>query len=103
MRTQAGRDFAVTEEMAGAVCVIKVELDWFTAKSRPMQKKTKRHAGAEALLELSNQELFSILAGDRGVIAQAGLHEILKEYRAEHQKIDADLQTMVREILSKEE
>ncbi len=103
MRTQTGRDFAVTEEMVGAVCVIKVELDWFTAKSRPMQKKAKRHAGAEALLELSNQELFSILAGDRGVIAQAGLHEILKEYRAEHQKIDADLQTMVREILSKEE
>ncbi len=103
MKSQTGKDFVITEEMAAPVTVIKIQLDWFTAKSRPVQKKTKRHVGGEALLGLSNQELFSILAGDRGVIAQAALHEILKEYRADHHKIDADLQTMVREVLSKEE
>lgn len=36
MRTQTGRAFPITEEMASAVAVIRVDVDTFTAKQRPM-------------------------------------------------------------------
>lgn len=102
MRVQTGKEFPITAEMAATVNVIKVELDWFTAKSRPKNENVKRHPGAERLVKMSNQELFCVLTGDYGVIAQANLQEILREYRAIHHGLDADLQTMVQRILEKE-
>ena len=37
MKTQTGRVFHFTDEMAKSVSVIKVALDSFSAKSRPKQ------------------------------------------------------------------
>ena len=36
MRTQTGRAFPITEEMASTVTVIRIDVDAFTAKQRPM-------------------------------------------------------------------
>lgn len=99
MRNQAGRDFAFTPEMANTVCVFKVVLDSFTAKSKQApdtlgEKETKR-----PFVDMNNHELFCVLAGDYGVIAQTQLHRVLNKYRAKHHKLDSDLNAMVTEIL----
>ena len=36
MRTQTGREFAITPEMAGSAAVIRVEVTEFTAKAKPL-------------------------------------------------------------------
>ena len=36
MKTQTGRDFDVTPDMADAVAVLRIDVDSFTAKARPM-------------------------------------------------------------------
>lgn len=36
MKTQTGRDFDITEKMAGIVSVIRIDVSDFTAKKRPM-------------------------------------------------------------------
>ena len=36
MRTQTGRDFAFTEAMAETVAVIRIDVDAFTAKAKPL-------------------------------------------------------------------
>ncbi len=36
MKTQTGRDFEITEKMAGIVSVIRIDVSDFTAKKRPM-------------------------------------------------------------------
>ena len=51
--------------------------------------------------EMSNRELFSILTGERGVMAQAYLQQVIRQYLSEY-KEEADLQTMVRTIVDKE-
>lgn len=102
MRTQTDKEFTITAEMVATVTVIKVAVDWFTGKCRLKPKTGKRHPGAETLLKMSNQELFCALTGDYGIIAQANLQQILREYRAAHKGIDADLQTMVRTVLEED-
>ena len=36
MKTQTGKDFEITEKMAGIVSVIRIDVSDFTAKKRPM-------------------------------------------------------------------
>ena len=36
MKTQTGRDFDITDKMAGIVCVIRIDVSDYTAKKRPM-------------------------------------------------------------------
>ena len=36
MKTQTGRDFDITDKMAGIVSVIRIDVSDFTAKKRPM-------------------------------------------------------------------
>lgn len=106
MKTQTDRDFAITPKMAASVAVFKVVLDSFTAKSKPMPGAQKAPETAEPetvqtpFSEMDNQELFCVLTGDRGVLAQAELHRVLNLYRAKHHELDKDLATMVREVLT---
>ena len=101
MQTQTGRDFPMTEEMTQGVSVICVEVRELTAKSRP-RPEADHSAKMDAIKRFSgldNQELFCIMTGDRGVIPQAYLHEIVREFHAKHGR-DADLATMVKTILA---
>ena len=41
MRTQTGRAFPITEQMAAGVAVIRVDVEAFTAKRRPMSPATQ--------------------------------------------------------------
>ena len=52
----------------------------------------------KTMYEMDNRELFCVLTGDRGVMAQMYLQEVVKEYLAGHQE-EADLQTMVRTVV----
>lgn len=52
----------------------------------------------KTLYEMNNRELFCVMTGDRGVMAQMFLQEVVKEYLAKH-KEEADLQTMVRTVV----
>jgi len=52
----------------------------------------------KTMYEMDNRELFCVLTGDRGVMAQMYLQEVVKEYLAGH-KEEADLQTMVRTVV----
>ena len=52
----------------------------------------------KTLYEMNNRELFCVMTGDRGVMAQMFLHEVVKEYLAKH-KEEADLQIMVRTVV----
>ncbi len=99
MSLQTGRDFTITQEMAEKVSVIKVVLDSFTAKSKEAPDTLGANETQKPFAEMNNQELFCVLAGDYGVIAQGQLHRVLNKYRAKHHKLDADLKTMVNEIL----
>ncbi len=100
MLTQTGREFSITQEQAEHVAVIRVDVDEFTAKSKPMAE----HAAAtgreerKKLADMDNRELFCVAAGDRGPIAQEYLRGIIREYRTRYGK-DADLRTMVQRVL----
>lgn len=57
----------------------------------------------KTMSEMSNRELFCVLTGTEGVLAQAQLQNVVRLY-LRHTKLhgedrDADLQTMVREFL----
>ena len=52
----------------------------------------------KTMYEMDNRELFCVLTGARGVMAQMYLQEVVKEYLAGH-KEEADLQTMVRTVV----
>lgn len=99
MKTQTGRDFAVTPEMAASVSVFKVVLDSFTAKSKPAPESLGAQETQKPFTEMTNQELFSVLTGERGVVAQAQLHRVLNRYRAKHHVLDKDMVSMVKEIM----
>ena len=53
---------------------------------------------------MSNRELFCVLTGDYGVIAQSQLQDIVKTYlkysKDHHLPDDVDLQTMVKEYIA---
>ena len=49
----------------------------------------------KTMLEMSNRELFCVLTGEKGVMAQMYLQNLIRDYLAQHED-DADLQTMVR-------
>ena len=90
--------------MAASVAEIRVDVDEFTAKRKPMQTPAAAQVAEprKALADMDNRELFSVAAGDRGPIAQEYLRGIVRDYRAKHGK-DADLRTMVQTILSEED
>ena len=52
----------------------------------------------KTMYDMDNRELFCVLTGDRGVMAQMYLQEVVKEYLAGH-KEEADLRTMVRTVV----
>ncbi len=99
MKTQTGRDFVITPEMAASVSLFKVVLDSFTAKSKAAPETLGEKETQKPFTEMSNQELFCVVTGERGVIAQAQLHRVLNRYRAKHHVLDKDLKSMVKEIL----
>lgn len=99
MKLQTGRDFAMTPEMAAAVSVYKVVLDSFTAKSKSAPDTIGEAETQKPFLAMDASELFSVLTGDHGVIAQAQLHRVLNKYRAKHHKLDQDIKSMVEEVL----
>ena len=103
MRTQTGREFDVTEQMAAGVAVIRVDIDALTAKSRPVPAPDaeKEPDARKALADMDNRELFSVATGDRGPIAQEYLRNIVRGYRAKYGK-DADLRSMVQTMLEEE-
>lgn len=102
MKTQTGRAFTFTPEMAETVSVLKVVLDSFTAKSRSAQNTPDAAESQKTFAEMDNHELFCVLTGDRGVVAQAELQRILNTYRAKHHCLDKDMKVMVEEILRDE-
>ena len=99
MKQQTGRDFAMTAKMADSVSVIKVALDSFTAKSKEAPGTIGEKEAQKPFADMDNHELFCVLTGDYGVIAQAQLQRILNKYRAKHHILDKDMKTMVEEIL----
>ena len=56
----------------------------------------------KTMIEMSNRELFCVLTGDRGVMAQMILQETVREYMARHTE-EADLRTMVRTVIEERE
>ena len=55
----------------------------------------------KAFTEMSSRELFLVLTGERGVVPQVYLQNIIREYMADHGD-DADLPTMVKVMAEKE-
>ena len=100
MRTQTGREFAINEQMAASVAVIRVDADEYTAKSRPTQNSgsAPEENPRKTLADMDNRDLFAVAAGDHGPIAQEYLRNIVRDYRAKHGK-DTDLRTMVQKML----
>ncbi len=52
--------------------------------------------------EMNNNELFNVLTGGQGVMAQFQLQQIILAYRQEHKGSKADLMTMVQTYLQGE-
>ncbi len=104
MLTQTGREFQITREQAEQVSVLRVDVDAFTAKSKPMSERAGMTGREERkrLADMDNRELFCVAAGNRGPIAQEYLRGIIREYRTRYGK-DADLETMVQAVLGLEE
>lgn len=102
MKAQTGRDFAIPPQRAAAVTVLRVDAEEVTAKSRPLpQPEAARQEERQVFLDMDNRELFCVLAGDRGVVAQARLRGIVQSYREAHGR-DADLRSMVRAVLGEQ-
>ena len=104
MKTQTGREFPIDAQAAENVTVLRIDVDSFTAKRRPMPAAVGAEgtSGPKSLAEMDNRELFNVAAGERGPIAQEYLREILLKYRAKHGS-DADLRTMVQTVLEEDE
>jgi len=103
MRTQTGREFPITEEQAARVAVLRVDVDSFSAKRKPVAPHAAQQEAEprKTLADMDNRELFSVATGDRGPIAQEYLRGIVRGYRAKYGN-DADLRTMVQAMLSEE-
>ena len=56
----------------------------------------------KTMAEMSNKELFSVLAGSRGIVPQMLLQNIIRRYRRQQRNADADLRTMVQAYLREE-
>lgn len=52
--------------------------------------------------EMTSRELFLVLTGDRGVIPQMYLQNIIKEYLRDHEEPE-DLPTMVKAVAAEED
>ena len=63
--------------------------------------KEERAAILESFLSMDDRELFLVLTGERGIVAQMYLKEAAEEYKRTVGG-DADLRTMVRVICGKE-
>ena len=50
---------------------------------------------------MSNRELFCVLTGDKGVMAQMQLQNVIRKYMSEHSE-EADLRTMLRTVMEEE-
>lgn len=57
----------------------------------------------KSFLEMSNKELFCILTGDEGVMAQMALQKIIKEFMKKYPDREENLMTMVKVIAGEEE
>ncbi len=104
LRTQTGREFDnIPEERVTNVAVIRMDVEELSAKRKPVAPSAAESARMEQrkLLEMDNRELFCVLTGDRGPIAQALLQNLVRKYRAENGK-DADLKTIVQTIAGEE-
>ena len=55
----------------------------------------------KTMYEMSNRELFCVLTGDRGIMAQKYLQEVVRDYLKKYRE-EADLQTMVRTMVEEE-
>ena len=55
----------------------------------------------KTMLEMSNRELFCVLTGDKGVMAQMQLQNVIRKYMSEHSE-EADLRTMLRTVMEEE-
>ena len=58
-------------------------------------------ADRKTLYDMTNRELFCVLAGDKGIVYQMYLQDALRKYLASHPE-EADLQTMVRTVVDEE-
>lgn len=56
----------------------------------------------KTMAEMNNRELFSVLTGSRGIMAQMMLQNVVKDYRRRNMTGTADLSTMVQDYLSHE-
>ena len=56
----------------------------------------------KAFTEMSSRELFLVLTGERGVVPQVYLQNIIRDYMKDHEE-DADLVTMVHVMAEKAE
>ncbi len=54
----------------------------------------------KAFTEMSSRELFLVLTGERGIVPQTYLQNIIRDYMKEHDD-DADLPTMVKAMAEK--
>ena len=54
----------------------------------------------KAFTEMSSRELFLVLTGERGVVPQVYLQNIIRDYMKDHDE-DADLPTMVKVMAEK--
>ena len=54
----------------------------------------------KTMYEMSNRELFCVLTGEKGVMAQMYLQNLIREYMAANTD-EPDLQTMVRRMVDK--
>lgn len=56
----------------------------------------------KSFLEMSNRELFCILAGDGDIMAQTLLKKMIREFMKKYPDREADLSTMVK-VMAEEE
>lgn len=55
-----------------------------------------------SFLDMSNRELFCVLTGDRGIMAQAALQGIVREYMRRHPDSEESLSAMVKAMAEEE-
>lgn len=57
----------------------------------------------KSFLEMNSRELFCVLTGDAGVMAQAALQKIIKAFMAKYPNREENLVTMVKVMAEEEE
>ncbi len=68
-----------------------------------MAGETEGQIMTETLRNMNDQELFCVLTGSRGIMAQTYLRELILDYRALHGGRTTGLKTMVRSVLAGQE